>query len=112
MESIYSIQVTNWITNEIVCFINSGFCAIFDVIFNPYDKNQLVTCGFQSIVMWSIQGRSLSRHQIVQIESNNIITGIQFISYNLGNIIQSDLICANSKGDMSIVAHGKYIMVK
>jgi len=41
--------------------------------------------------------------------SNVVITCLEFINYNLGNHIQSDLVCGNTEGDLSIVVHGKYI---
>ena len=34
----YSIQVTNWKTEEIVCIRNSGPYLILDVVFDPYNK--------------------------------------------------------------------------
>jgi hypothetical protein len=36
-----------------------------------------------------------------------VISSISYISYNLGNTIQSDLICGNNIGDLGIVVHEK-----
>jgi hypothetical protein len=65
MDTNYSVQVTNWITDEVVAFIHTSPLPIFDIMFNPYDKNQLVTAGYANLTVWSIDCRNLVRKQIV-----------------------------------------------
>lgn len=62
MDVTYSLQITNWVTNEVIAFRNTSESPIFDLTFNPYDKNILVTTGYQNIIIWSIYARNLSRH--------------------------------------------------
>lgn len=50
----YSIQVTNWKTEVIVAFRNSGTFPIYGVIFNPYNRYEFATCGYQNVTVWSV----------------------------------------------------------
>lgn len=68
MDSNYSVQVTNWITDEIVAFSHTSPLPIFDLMFNPYDKSTLVTAGYANLTVWSVHSRNLVKRQIVQLE--------------------------------------------
>lgn len=61
MDKYFSIQVTNWKTEDIRCFRNQGQEPIFEVKFNPFDSRQLVTSGFENITFWKVDFRSLLR---------------------------------------------------
>lgn len=53
-DSQYSIQVTNWKSEDIVAMRNSGQYQIFNAMFNPYNKYEFVTCGLKNITIWDI----------------------------------------------------------
>jgi hypothetical protein len=46
MDKNFSLQVTNWKTEEILAVRNSGNEPIFDMIINPYNNYEFVTAGF------------------------------------------------------------------
>ncbi|EGR29518.1 PH domain protein [Ichthyophthirius multifiliis] len=118
MDINFSIQVTNWKTEEIIALRNSGQYHIFDVCFNPYNKYELVTCGTQNITVWELNGRNLLRKLVVNASNESVhganccITCVDYLSYWLNEKIETDIIAANNYGDLILITCNKYIPVK
>ncbi|KAL4497254.1 hypothetical protein ABPG72_011189 [Tetrahymena utriculariae] len=113
----FSIQVMNWKTEEIVGIRNTGSQQIFDIIFNPYNKYEFASCGYKNITLWEMSGRNLLRKKVVNVQEETTstsicITCLSYISYSLGDQIESDIIAGNNVGDLILVACGKYIVAK
>ncbi|EGR31153.1 hypothetical protein IMG5_116830 [Ichthyophthirius multifiliis] len=80
-------------------------------------NNKFASCGFKNITLWEMQGRNLMRKQVVSAceevyNQQCCITCIGYISYSLGDQIESDIIAGNNNGDLILVACGKYIIAK
>ncbi|CAD8183513.1 unnamed protein product [Paramecium pentaurelia] len=117
IDETYSIQVTSWKNETIIAFRNSGTFPICCVMFNPYNRYEFATCGYQNITIWSLQGRNLIRSQVIlsdEVKYSNgcFITCLSYISYLLSDKIESDIIVGNNFGDLALVSCGKYIVVK
>jgi hypothetical protein len=57
----FSIQISDWKSEEILAFRNSSSLQVFDIQFNPLKKNQFVTCGLMNITFWEFKGKNLLR---------------------------------------------------
>ncbi len=60
MDTCFSIQVYQWEQGRTLAFRNTGYFPIFSVKFNPYDKTQIVTCGYEHMAVWHLRGPHLS----------------------------------------------------
>jgi len=67
----YSIQVTNWMSEEILVFRNTDAAPILDVTFHNYNRYEFVTVGYYNIAVWQIEGRSLSRKEWIHVKEDN-----------------------------------------
>lgn len=52
MDKTFSVQVYQWEQGRTLAFRNTGYFPIFGVRFNPYDKSQIVTCGYEHMALW------------------------------------------------------------
>lgn len=75
-----------------------------------------MTAGVRNVTFWEISARNLLRKQVININEEYsttcCITCVQYISYSLGNTIESDVIAGNNNGDLILVVCGKYIIAK
>jgi len=60
MDRTFSIQIFNWEQKRSLAFRNSGYFPIFGVRFNPYDDSKFITCGYQHLAEWQLNGSHLS----------------------------------------------------
>lgn len=70
MDINFSIQITNWQTEEVVALRNSGSQHIFEVKFNPLSRYEFATCGLQNVTLWEIKGRNLLRSHSIALASS------------------------------------------
>lgn len=87
-------------------------------MFNPYNRYEFATCGYSNVTIWSLQGRNLIRSKVIGVgeeprySAGCFVTCLSYISYLLGDKVESDIIVGNNFGDLALVACGKYIVVK
>ncbi|KAL4455920.1 hypothetical protein ABPG73_008674 [Tetrahymena malaccensis] len=118
MDINFSLQVTNWKTEEIIALRNSGQYHIFDVCFNPYNRYEFVTCGTQNITVWEMNGRNILRKLVVNAASesdygaNCCITCVDYISYYINESIDYDIIAGNNFGDLILITCNKYVVAR
>lgn len=116
MDSFFSIQVTNWKTEEKIAFKNSSPNPLLDVVVNPYNKHEFAVCGFHSVQIWSIEGKSLAVKDSIEVNEGDkntlpYITAIDYCFYRLGNSVESDLILGTNFGDLGLISRGEYTRV-
>lgn len=117
MDQNFSIQVTNWKTEEKIAFKNSSPSPLLDVKFNPYNKYEFIICGYHNVQIWNIVGKSLLVKDSIEINEGDkntlpYITAIDYCYYRLGNVIETDLIVGTHLGDLGLVSKGNYIQVR
>lgn len=141
MDRCFSIQVFLWKQGRSIAFRNTGFAPIFAIKFNPFDDNVFITCGYQHLCEWKIDGLHLTvvKHVSVygrpgesnpleknilvdpetteapgnlgHVQQKNILMSMDFISYRLGHSVQSDLIIGNNFGDICTYCSSKYFVL-
>ncbi len=60
MDDQHTLVVWDWRKGKSLSTTRGHSDRIFDVQFNPYQPNTLVTCGVKHIKFWSLCGNSLS----------------------------------------------------
>ena len=127
MDKTFSLQVFQWQQGRTLAFRNTGYFPIVGVKFNPYDKTQIVTCGYEHMAIWTIRGthltcRSYQRlknisSQIID-ESNSkgggnrsILLCMDFISFRLGHSVQCDIVFGSSLGEITTFCSGKHFVL-
>ena len=60
MDSTFSVQIFQWEQNRTLAFRNLGYLPVFGVKFDPYNSNKFVTCGYEHMAVWKLQGTHLS----------------------------------------------------
>jgi hypothetical protein len=60
-----------------------------DIIFNPYNCNEITTCGPYNVTVWNLEGRSMIRKDLIIIKHEDkngptIITAIAYVNFNIG----------------------------
>ena len=70
MDRTFSIQVFIWKQNRTLAFRNTGYYAIFGIKFNPYDDSIFITCGYQHLAEWKIEGTHLTCVKFVNVYDN------------------------------------------
>ena len=83
---------------------------------DPYNKYRFATCGLNYVRVWEIDGKSLLIKDSVKVRDTFgdgvYVTAIGYIYYLLGDIIETDLIVGDNRGDIGLVTCGNYIMLK
>jgi hypothetical protein len=115
MDRTFSIQIFIWKQNRTIAFRNTGYFPIFGIKFNPYDDSIFITCGYQHLAEWKIEGTHLTCIKYVNVYENkdksndnanakgqaleldkiqnqligqkNILLCLDFISFRLGHSI-------------------------
>ena len=81
----YSIQVTNWREEELVCFRNTSHEPVLDLVVDPYNKYKFATCGYDWVKIWQIDGKGLLITDSVKVSEaighEIYITCIEYIYY-------------------------------
>lgn len=91
---------------------------MFDVCFNPYNRNEFVTCGTSDITVWELNGRNILRKLIINaaIESghgiNCCVTCVDYISYHMNENVEFDILGGNNFGDLFLITCNKYIIAR
>ena len=131
MDKTFSMQVYQWQQSRTLAFKNTGYNPVFGVRFNPYDKSQIVTCGYEHIALWKLKGTHItcktalkyrSPQQVVSQDSTKegvsssgskipVIMCIDFISFQLGSSIQSDILFGTSLGEITTYCSGKHFIL-
>jgi WD40 repeat protein len=134
MDRTFSIQVFNWEQKRSLAFRNSGYYPIFGVRFNPYDDSKFITCGYQHLAEWQLNGAHLSCVKFTNVygapgggaprelldeknlddprnKQKCILLCMDFISYRLGHSVQSDIVFGNNLGDISTYCSSKYFVL-
>lgn len=117
MDKFFSIQVTEWKTEEKIAFRNSSSTPLIDVVVNPTNKYEFATCGFHKVQIWQIVGKSLLVKENIEINEGDknelpYITSICYSYYNLGKKVFTDIIVGTNFGDLGLVSNGKYTTLK
>jgi WD40 repeat protein len=60
MDDYHSIVIWDWKKGKQIASTRGHGDKIFDCKFNPYNNNQLVSCGVKHIKFWTLCGNSLS----------------------------------------------------
>mmetsp|Transcript_9178 Transcript_9178/g.8080 ORF Transcript_9178/g.8080 Transcript_9178/m.8080 type:complete len:293 (+) Transcript_9178:674-1552(+) len=117
-DKFFSIQVTNWKTNEILGFRNSDSAPILELGFHSFDRYEFTSIGYNNVAVWKIDGKSLLRKDWIFINSPNLegvmpyITCFSYINYQIGKNYQSDIIVGDNFGTVGLVSGGKYYPLK
>lgn len=136
MDRTFSIQVFIWKQGRSIAYRNTGYFPIFGIKFNPFDDSVFITCGYQHLCEWRIQGTHLTVSKFVNVHGNPgatpesekqafdlmgdqakikdqkcILLCLDFISYRLGHSVQSDVIFGNNFGDISTYCSSKYFVL-
>lgn len=88
IDMFFSVQVTKWKSEEIIAFRNTDRAFIFDVVFNPKDKSEFATVGYNNIAIWGIEGHSMCRKEWIHIkdakdDSLVIFTAAAYFNYHV-----------------------------
>lgn len=54
-----SIEIYNWVREELICFRYLEDACLYDVKFNPYDYNEIAACGLRSLFIMKVSNRTL-----------------------------------------------------
>ena len=136
MDSAFSIQVFQWEQARTLAFRNSGYLPIFGIKFDPYNSNRFVTCGYEHMAVWKLNGTHLSctnfqhfyssklvRHEQRQahaqeeqkeearVLAKSVLMAIDFLSYRLGHSIQSDALFGSSQGEITTYCSGRHFVL-
>ena len=65
MDATFSMQIFMWRQTRSLAFKNTGYNPIFGIKFNPYDDTKFVTCGYEHMAAWKINGTDLTCTQYV-----------------------------------------------
>ena len=136
MDSAFSIQVFQWEQARTLAFRNSGYLPIFGIKFDPYNSNRFVTCGYEHMAVWKLNGTHLSctnfQHfyssKLVRQEqrqaddqeeqkegprvlAKSVLIAVDFLSYRLGHSIQSDALFGSSQGEITTYCSGRHFVL-
>lgn len=56
MDRTFSLQIFNWRQGRCIAFRNTGYFPIMGIKFDPFDDNTFITCGYQHMCEWRING--------------------------------------------------------
>ena len=112
-----------------------GYLPVFGVKFDPYNSNKFVTCGYEHMAVWKLQGTHLSctsfqhfyssklarqeqrefdlneEHKEEKVTVKSVLMSIDFLSYRLGHSIQSDALFGSSQGEISTYCSGRHFVL-
>ena len=78
---------------------------IFGVKFYPFENSRFITCGYEHMAIWRMQGNHLTclifqKFECKKIQNNermhSVLMSVDFLNYKLGNSIQSDILFGTS----------------
>ena len=86
--SFYSIQITDWKSEEILGYRNTSSAPILDIVFNTYNKYEFATCGHYNIAIWDFKGKTVNRKEWMQIKEGDnfqlpFFTAVSYINYHV-----------------------------
>lgn len=67
MDRTFSLQIFNWKQGRSIAYRNTGYFPIFGIKFNPYDDTNFITCGYQHLCEWRIQGSQLTAIKFINV---------------------------------------------
>jgi hypothetical protein len=115
-----------------VAYKNTGYFPVFGIRFSPYDKHQIITCGYEHMAVWKLKGTHLTCKHFNRYKSlvkppkdldpakeanekekkkSSILLCMDFISFKLGHSIQSDILFGTSFGEITTYCSGKHFVL-
>jgi len=69
MDANFSIQIFHWEQQRCLAFRNTGKLPIFSLRADPYNNHKFMTCGYQHIAQWTLEGNHLSCSNFIHVDS-------------------------------------------
>lgn len=76
LEDYHLIAVWDWKKGKVLASVRGHTDRIFDIQFNPYQDNSLVSCGVKHIKFWTLRGNSLNPKKGVFGKAGEIQTNL------------------------------------
>ena len=138
MDDTFSLQVFQWEQQRTIAFRNTGRLPIFCIKTDPYDYKKFMTCGYQHIALWNINGNHLTCSNFIHVESeksedekdidqeeeiktntkskqkpedNIVFMCMDYINHRMGNSVESDVYIGSNKGTISCYTSDKHIFL-
>lgn len=118
MDKQFSIQITDWENEVVLAFRNTGEHNIFDVQFNPLNRYEVSTSGWQHLAVWALQGKNLMRKQYINayVQSKHgkqcSIVCFAYLTYQMNQLLSTNIVGGNNFGDIVLIIEDKYIQAK
>jgi WD40 repeat protein len=111
------MQVSDWITGQVVGFRNTSKRPIIDIEFNPKDKYEISTGAYNCVSTWYINYGSIILKRVVTINSLDksnfpFVTCLIYLSFKTSMHEETNILTANNFGDLGVIAEGNYYCTK
>jgi hypothetical protein len=71
MDPTFSIQIFQWEQQRSIAFRNTGKLPIFCIKADPFDYTKFMTCGYQHIAQWSLNGKHLTCNNFIHVDNEH-----------------------------------------
>lgn len=113
----FSLQISDWVTGQVIAFRNTSKRPIIDFEFNPIDKYEFSTGAYNCVSTWHVENGAIILKRVTTVNTLDkgnfpFVTCLVYLSFQTSFKVETNILTANNFGDLGVIANDRYNCTK